>query len=110
MSYSLPYSPCKAASKASMDCLDKNDYDRDKCLEYFQAYRDCKKAWVRHLRLHAPLTTVSHTLMFLMLLTQPTPSIRWSRGKPTDEQVGLELFELLCHGLHNVRYFGIRVA
>ncbi|KAK7686411.1 hypothetical protein QCA50_010635 [Cerrena zonata] len=38
--------PCKAASKASMDCLDKNNYDRDKCLEYFQAYRDCKKAWM----------------------------------------------------------------
>ena len=26
--------------------MNKNDYDRDKCLDYFQAYRDCKKAWV----------------------------------------------------------------
>ena len=30
-----------------MDCLNRNDYDRDKCLDFFQAYRDCKKAWVR---------------------------------------------------------------
>jgi len=26
--------------------MNKNDFDRDKCLDYFQAYRDCKKAWV----------------------------------------------------------------
>ena len=30
-----------------MNCLNKNDYDREKCLDFFQAYRDCKKAWVR---------------------------------------------------------------
>jgi len=40
-------SPCAEASKASMDCLNRHDYDRDKCLDFFQAYRDCKKAWVR---------------------------------------------------------------
>jgi len=38
--------PCDEASKASMDCLNRNDYDRDKCLDFFQAYRDCKKAWI----------------------------------------------------------------
>ncbi|KAL0065828.1 Mitochondrial copper homeostasis protein [Marasmius tenuissimus] len=38
--------PCADASKASMACLNKYDYDRDKCLDYFQAYRDCKKAWL----------------------------------------------------------------
>ncbi|KAI0073273.1 hypothetical protein K474DRAFT_1666829 [Panus rudis PR-1116 ss-1] len=38
--------PCEHASKASMDCLNRYDYDRDKCLDYFQAYRDCKKAWM----------------------------------------------------------------
>ena len=32
-----------------MDCMNHNDYDRDKCLDYFQAYRDCKKAWVSRL-------------------------------------------------------------
>jgi hypothetical protein len=30
-----------------MDCLNRHDYDRDKCLDFFQAYRDCKKEWVR---------------------------------------------------------------
>ena len=40
-------SPCAAAAKASMDCLNRHDYDRDSCLDYFQAYRDCKKTWVR---------------------------------------------------------------
>ncbi|TFK71657.1 hypothetical protein BDN72DRAFT_793634 [Pluteus cervinus] len=38
--------PCAAASKASMDCLNRNDYDRNACLDYFQAYRDCKKTWI----------------------------------------------------------------
>ncbi|OBZ73742.1 Cytochrome c oxidase-assembly factor COX23, mitochondrial [Grifola frondosa] len=39
-------SPCEDASKASMDCLNRNEYDRDKCLDFFQAYRDCKKTWI----------------------------------------------------------------
>ncbi|KAI8996558.1 hypothetical protein BD414DRAFT_381583, partial [Trametes punicea] len=43
-------SPCAAASKASMDCMNHHDYDRDKCLDYFQAYRDCKKAWQAQLK------------------------------------------------------------
>src|SRR5260221_4626562 len=30
-----------------MNCLNQRKYDRDKCLDVFQAYRDCKKAWVR---------------------------------------------------------------
>ena len=41
------YSPCAEASKASLACMETNDYDREKCMAYFQAYRDCKKAWVR---------------------------------------------------------------
>ena len=47
-------SPCEEATKASYKCLDKFDYDRDKCTDFFQAYRDCKKAWVRQesLELH----------------------------------------------------------
>ena len=47
-------SPCAEASKASMDCMNHHDYDRDKCLDYFRAYRDCKKAWV------SPHTTFRH--------------------------------------------------
>ncbi|EPQ56484.1 hypothetical protein GLOTRDRAFT_26747, partial [Gloeophyllum trabeum ATCC 11539] len=42
----FPDSPCEAAAKASYDCLNRHDYVRDKCLDFFQAYRDCKKAWV----------------------------------------------------------------
>ena len=37
--------PCLAASTASMKCLDNNDYNRDECLEYFKAYRECKSQW-----------------------------------------------------------------
>lgn len=29
--------------------MNRHDYDREKCIDFFQAYRDCKKAWVRHL-------------------------------------------------------------
>ncbi|GLB41887.1 putative cytochrome c oxidase-assembly factor cox23 [Lyophyllum shimeji] len=39
--------PCAAAAKASMDCMNRHDYDRDFCLDYFQAYRDCKSAWIK---------------------------------------------------------------
>ncbi|KXN86623.1 Cytochrome c oxidase-assembly factor COX23, mitochondrial [Leucoagaricus sp. SymC.cos] len=39
--------PCYEASKASMDCLNRHNYDRDACLDYFQAYRDCKKTWIQ---------------------------------------------------------------
>jgi hypothetical protein len=40
-------SPCKEASKESMACMNRNDFDRTACQDAFQAYRDCKKAWVR---------------------------------------------------------------
>ncbi|KAG6813162.1 hypothetical protein H0H92_013569 [Tricholoma furcatifolium] len=46
LTHFLLSSPCEAAAKASMDCMNRNDYDRDFCLDYFQAYRDCKKAWM----------------------------------------------------------------
>ena len=39
-------SPCEAAAKASMDCLEKNDYKRSQCLHIFEAYKECKKTWV----------------------------------------------------------------
>ncbi|KIJ55701.1 hypothetical protein M422DRAFT_220500 [Sphaerobolus stellatus SS14] len=42
--------PCDHAAKASMDCLNRNDYDRDKCTEFFRAYRDCKSAWLEQRR------------------------------------------------------------
>jgi len=39
-------SPRAEASKASRDCLNRHNDYRDKCLDFFQAYRDCKKSWV----------------------------------------------------------------
>lgn len=43
---SIPLSPCEVAAKASMDCLDKNDYKRSQCIHLFEAYKECKKTWV----------------------------------------------------------------
>ncbi|EKM49958.1 uncharacterized protein PHACADRAFT_105357, partial [Phanerochaete carnosa HHB-10118-sp] len=42
--------PCEKAAKASFTCMDKNDYDRDKCSAYFAAYRQCKRTWMEQLR------------------------------------------------------------
>ncbi|KAH7890762.1 hypothetical protein F5I97DRAFT_1838455 [Phlebopus sp. FC_14] len=41
-----PYSPCEDASKASLKCMDHNEYNRDRCIEFFLAYRECKKEWI----------------------------------------------------------------
>ncbi|KAG2160051.1 uncharacterized protein EDB93DRAFT_1074062 [Suillus bovinus] len=37
-------------SKASLSCMDNNDYNRDNCLDFFQTYRDCNKAWLEQRR------------------------------------------------------------
>lgn len=60
-----------------MDCLTRNDYDRDTCLEYFQAYRDCKNIWVRS----APSST--HGKLENLL------GSRSDRERRTDKQEGL---------------------
>ncbi|RUS27174.1 hypothetical protein BC938DRAFT_483627 [Jimgerdemannia flammicorona] len=38
--------PCEVEEKASMKCLDKNNYDKTKCEYFFLQYRECKKKWV----------------------------------------------------------------
>ncbi|PWN18820.1 hypothetical protein BCV69DRAFT_314381 [Microstroma glucosiphilum] len=38
--------PCAHAAKASMKCMENNSYDRGKCTEAFEEYRECKKRWV----------------------------------------------------------------
>ena len=38
--------PCVQEAKASYKCMDDNNYDRDACLEYFKAYKECKKRMV----------------------------------------------------------------
>ncbi|KAK4462602.1 hypothetical protein QBC42DRAFT_267574 [Cladorrhinum samala] len=38
--------PCQEAAARSIRCLHRNAGDRTMCSDYFQAYRDCKKAWI----------------------------------------------------------------
>ncbi|SAM84208.1 related to COX23-protein with function in mitochondrial copper homeostasis [Ustilago bromivora] len=42
--------PCAHAAKLSMKCLDDNAYDRSKCGDIFNQYRECKKAWINQRR------------------------------------------------------------
>ena len=39
-------SPCEAAAEAAYACMNRANYNRQECLDYFQAYRDCKGTWV----------------------------------------------------------------
>ncbi|KAF9870647.1 cytochrome c oxidase-assembly factor cox23 [Colletotrichum karsti] len=39
------YDPCQEFAQKSIKCLHRNGGDRSMCGDYFQAYRDCKKAW-----------------------------------------------------------------
>jgi hypothetical protein len=45
--YSKHFDPCQEAANKSIKCLHRNPANKDLCNDYFQAYRDCKKAWVR---------------------------------------------------------------
>ncbi|CAI6099598.1 unnamed protein product [Clonostachys chloroleuca] len=47
------YDPCQAAAQQSYKCLFRNGGDKSMCGEYFQAYRDCKQAWVCGRSIHA---------------------------------------------------------
>ncbi|KAJ2848142.1 hypothetical protein IWW36_003479 [Coemansia brasiliensis] len=42
--------PCSIEAKASYKCLDRNNYDKDRCSAYFAAYRECKQMWVAERR------------------------------------------------------------
>ncbi|CAO3573974.1 unnamed protein product [Mortierella alpina] len=42
--------PCQAQTKASMKCMDENNYDKRRCTRYFKDYTDCKKKWMESLR------------------------------------------------------------
>ncbi|KAL6886394.1 hypothetical protein HDV57DRAFT_388464 [Trichoderma longibrachiatum] len=44
------YDPCQEAAQRSYRCLYRNNGDKSMCGEYFQAYRDCKQAWVEKRR------------------------------------------------------------
>jgi len=38
---------CADEAAASYKCLDQHPDDRDKCSEFFRAYKECKRRWVR---------------------------------------------------------------
>ncbi|KAJ5485040.1 Cytochrome c oxidase-assembly factor cox23 [Penicillium diatomitis] len=40
------YDPCQDFADRSLKCMKRNNFDREMCGDYFQAYRDCKKNWV----------------------------------------------------------------
>ncbi|EEP79940.1 predicted protein [Uncinocarpus reesii 1704] len=40
------FDPCQEFADRSIKCMRRNGGDRDMCGDYFQAYRDCKKAWM----------------------------------------------------------------
>ncbi|KAF8933835.1 hypothetical protein EDD21DRAFT_363820 [Dissophora ornata] len=42
--------PCQAQTKASMKCMDENNYDKRRCTRFFKDYSDCKKKWLESLR------------------------------------------------------------
>ena len=47
MSNQLVGSPCEAEHVQSLQCLDKNGYDKSKCGDFFDRYNACMKAAVR---------------------------------------------------------------
>lgn len=44
------FDPCKESADMSFKCLDRNNFNRALCQEYFDVYRDCKKQWLRSRR------------------------------------------------------------
>ncbi|KAG0364096.1 hypothetical protein BC939DRAFT_460195 [Gamsiella multidivaricata] len=42
--------PCREQTKASMKCMDENNYDKRRCTRFFKDYADCKKKWMESLR------------------------------------------------------------
>ncbi|KAG0346380.1 Mitochondrial copper homeostasis protein, partial [Podila humilis] len=37
--------PCREQTKASMKCMDANNYNKSRCTRFFKDYSDCKKKW-----------------------------------------------------------------
>ncbi|GJJ77224.1 lipoate---protein ligase [Entomortierella parvispora] len=42
--------PCQAQTKASMKCMEANNFDKRRCTRFFKDYSDCKKKWLDSLR------------------------------------------------------------
>lgn len=84
-SFSKHYDPCQEVADKSIKCLHRNPGNKDLCNDYFQAYRDCKKAWVSR----------SH-LQSLKLLTDDCNNSK----KPGETQTGVGL-----QRSHSVLYY-----
>ncbi|KJE93860.1 hypothetical protein CAOG_004584 [Capsaspora owczarzaki ATCC 30864] len=39
------HNPCQKETEASYKCLDENNYNRDMCGQFFDAYKACKQRW-----------------------------------------------------------------
>lgn len=50
--YSEYFDPCQEAADKSIRCLKRNGGERAMCVDFFQAYRDCKEQW-QHARKEA---------------------------------------------------------
>lgn len=45
------YDPCAESSRMAIRCMENNDVNfKSVCGEYFLAYRECKKAWMKQRR------------------------------------------------------------
>ncbi|GMG20673.1 unnamed protein product [Ambrosiozyma monospora] len=45
------YDPCAESSKMAVRCMETHDDDyKEVCVEYFKAYRECKKEWMKQRR------------------------------------------------------------
>ena len=71
MTISIKSLPCVSTQEAdaAYKCMDRNNYDRDACEQYFEVYKECKKAMVRVRNLESQLLLIlGHTnYLFLVL-------------------------------------------
>ncbi|KAF1355074.1 hypothetical protein BDV97DRAFT_289372, partial [Delphinella strobiligena] len=44
------FDPCQEAADRSLKCLRRNGGARDMCMDYFDAYRECKKQWIAQMK------------------------------------------------------------
>ncbi|KAF2168945.1 hypothetical protein M409DRAFT_20959 [Zasmidium cellare ATCC 36951] len=44
------FDPCQEAADRSLKCLRRNGGDRAMCMDYFDAYKACKKSWMDEMK------------------------------------------------------------
>ncbi|EME39435.1 hypothetical protein DOTSEDRAFT_91782 [Dothistroma septosporum NZE10] len=48
--YSEYFDPCQDAADRSLKCMRRNGGDRAMCMDYFDAYKACKKSWMDEMK------------------------------------------------------------